>query len=74
MLQLNSSAHFVHILVLVILLFVLLRRTSLRNSISGVIVAEVGLLVPSAFFILHSLDPLAYCHRCAAVASERAGT
>ncbi len=52
LLRLSAVSRMVPLIVLMVPLYVLFRRYGLLNSLSGVIVAEVGLLIPYAIMIL----------------------
>ncbi|MGH7332027.1 MAG: carbohydrate ABC transporter permease [Candidatus Rokuibacteriota bacterium] len=52
LLRLSALSRMVPLIVLMVPLYVLFRRYGLLNSLSGVIVAEVGLLIPYAILIL----------------------
>jgi multiple sugar transport system permease protein len=52
LLRLSAISRMVPLIVLIVPLYVLFRHYGLLNSLSGVIVAEVGLLIPYAIMIL----------------------
>src|SRR2546422_439832 len=52
LLQVSVVCRMVPLIVLMVPLYVLFRRYGLLNSLSGIVVAEVGLLLPYAVLIL----------------------
>lgn len=52
LLQLNLMARMIPLIVLMVPLYIILRNLGLLNSLSGIVLAEVGLLLPYAVIIL----------------------